>query len=146
MSPLERKAVDGAGSSAAVAGGQPGVAAIPDDPVFAEPWQAQAFAMTVALHERGLFTWGEWGQALAAQIGDGNTAADGSDYYRHWVSALERILAVKAVAKPIELEAMADAWHRAAHATPHGEPIRIENDPLRKTGRMSTDSSERREE
>ena len=28
-------------------------------PVFREPWEAQAFAMTLSLHERGLFTWPE---------------------------------------------------------------------------------------
>ena len=39
-----------------------------DAPVFDEPWQAEAFAMTVALHERGLFSWAEWAAALSAEV------------------------------------------------------------------------------
>jgi nitrile hydratase accessory protein len=77
-----------------------GVAPIPRDeegaPVFREPWEAQAFAMTLALHERGLFTWNEWAQALGAEIawaersGEG-ACRDGSDFYRHWLAAAERL-------------------------------------------------------
>ena len=34
-------------------------------PVFAEPWQAQAFALVVRLHAEGAFTWTEWAAALS---------------------------------------------------------------------------------
>ena len=66
-----------------------------DAPVFAEPWQAEAFAMTVALHERGLFSWSEWAQALSAEVKKPDAAPDGSDYYEHWLRALEKLLAAK---------------------------------------------------
>jgi nitrile hydratase accessory protein len=102
-------------------------------PVFREPWEAQAFAMTLALHERGLFTWPEWAAALSRAIRDAQAAGDcddGSTYYRHWLSALETLASEKGAASPEALTARRDAWDRAAHATPHGGPILLENDPL----------------
>jgi nitrile hydratase accessory protein len=102
-----------------------------DEPVFAEPWQAEAFAIVVALHERGLFSWSEWAEALSAEVGQGTAAPDGSDYYEHWLKALEKLLSAKGIAGPVEVEALAEAWQRAAHATPHGKPILLENDPER---------------
>jgi nitrile hydratase accessory protein len=100
-----------------------------DAPVFAEPWQAEAFAMTVALHDEGLFSWGEWAQALSAEVKKPGAATDGHDYYEHWLAALERLLASKGLAAKSDVDAMAEAWERAAHATPHGRPILLENDP-----------------
>ena len=102
-----------------------------DDPVFAEPWQAQAFAMVVALHERGLFTWAEWATALSAERARGDADPHGQDYYTHWLAALERLLSDKDVAGAPEVMALAEAWQRAAHAPPHGKPIALDNDPLR---------------
>ena len=103
------------------------------DPVFREPWEAQAFAMAVSLHQRGLFTWPEWAAALAAEIrraqADGD-CGDGTTYYRHWLSAIERLVAEKGLASEKALAERRDAWDRAAHATPHGQPILLENDPL----------------
>lgn len=101
----------------------------PQEPVFAEPWQAQAFALVVALHERGLFDWTEWAEALSKQVAKPDAAADGSDYYQHWLAALEALLAEKQVAGPETIEALSQAWRRAAQATPHGKPILLENDP-----------------
>ncbi len=100
-----------------------------DQPAFAEPWQAQAFAMTVSLHEAGLFSWGEWAEALAAEVGRPDAAADGHDYYERWLAALEKLLTAKDAARPADIDALAAAWQRAAHATPHGKPILLENDP-----------------
>ncbi len=100
-----------------------------DEPAFAEPWQAQAFAMTVSLHEAGLFSWGEWAEALSAEVKRPDAAADGHDYYELWLAALEKLLAVKGAALPADVDAFAAAWQRAAHATPHGKPILLENDP-----------------
>jgi nitrile hydratase accessory protein len=102
-----------------------------DAPVFDEPWQAQAFAMTVALHRAGLFSWTEWVEALSVEVKRPGAAADGSDYYRHWLAALEKLLVNKGVATAADMDAMAAAWRRAAHATPHGKPILLQNDPLR---------------
>ena len=102
-----------------------------DDPVFTEPWQAEAFALVVALHERGLFSWAEWAETLSTEVKSPAAAADGSDYYEHWLRALEKLLAAKGVAGTAEVDDLAAAWERAAHATPHGKPIQLENDPLR---------------
>ena len=102
-------------------------------PVFNAPWEAQAFAMTLALYERGLFTWPEWAAALAAEIGRAQAAGDpddGSTYYRHWLAAIERLAAEKGLASEARLAERREAWDRAAHATPHGRPILLENDPL----------------
>lgn len=106
-----------------------------DEPVFAEPWQAQAFALVVALHERGLFTWDEWANVLSAEVKSPDAATDGSDYYEHWLAALEKLLSMKGIAEPSEIETLAQAWRRAANATPHGKPILLENDPERAGGR-----------
>lgn len=96
-----------------------------DEPAFAEPWQASAFAMTVALNERGLFTWSEWAETL------GDELRFGDDYYDCWLRALEGILSAKDAASKGEIDRMAAAWERAAHATPHGKAIVLENDPQR---------------
>jgi nitrile hydratase accessory protein len=96
--------------------------------VFAEPWQAQAFAMVVQLHQRGLFTWREWADTLAATIADAQRAGDadlGDTYYQHWLSALERMVSVKGATSATELQRTAIAWDHAADRTPHGQPIEL---------------------
>lgn len=111
----------------------PGAPRDADGPVFGEPWQAQAFAMAVKLHERGVFTWKEWAEVLAGEIANAQAAGDpdtGSTYYRHWLSALERMVVAKGVGTARALDERKHAWDRAARATPHGNPIRLENDPL----------------
>jgi nitrile hydratase accessory protein len=100
-----------------------------DSPVFSEPWQAEAFAIVVALNERGLFSWSEWADALSAEVKRPGAAQDGSDYYDCWLRALETLLAAKGVAGEGEIDTLAAAWERAAQATPHGKPILLENDP-----------------
>ena len=100
----------------------------PADPAFREPWEAQAFAMTLALHERGLFTWPEWAEALAAQISVAQAAGDrdtGETYYHHWLAALEFLVATKGVSSATELGRWRDAWDHAADRTPHGQPIAL---------------------
>jgi nitrile hydratase accessory protein len=112
----------------AAADAVPGLPRDADGPVFAEPWEAQAFALAVALHEGGLFTWPEWADTLAGEIRRAREAGDpdtGETYYRHWLAALERLVAQKAVADPATLARYADAWGRAADRTPHGTPIEL---------------------
>ncbi|WP_220443948.1 nitrile hydratase accessory protein [Pararhodobacter zhoushanensis] len=92
----------------------------PDQP-FLAPWQAQVFGLTVALSEAGLFNWPDWTQALGAQL------ATGAEYWDAWLQALEVILTQKGVAVPDEIAALAHRWQDAAHATPHGQPILLEN-------------------
>ena len=107
------------------------VRGIPRDregPVFREPWEAQAFAMTLALHERGVFTWPEWASALAAEIKRAQAAGDadtGETYYSHWLNTLEKLVAEKGVATQDTLARYRDAWDRACDRTPHGEPIEL---------------------
>ena len=98
-------------------------------PVFREPWEAQAFAMTLALYRRGLFTWPEWAAALAAEIKRAQAAGDpdrGDTYYRHWLNALERLVAEKGVTDSASLARYRDAWDHAADRTPHGQPIELQ--------------------
>jgi nitrile hydratase accessory protein len=107
------------------------VPSIPRDaqgPVFREPWEAQAFAMALALHDRGLFTWPEWAATLGDEIKRAQAAGDpdtGETYYRHWLNALERIVAAKGLADVQMLARYRHAWHHAADRTPHGTPIEL---------------------
>jgi nitrile hydratase accessory protein len=123
--------------SKAAAQAMTAVPSIPRDaegPVFREPWEAQAFAMTLALHERGLFTWGEWAQCLAQEIKRAQDAGDpdtGETYYHHWLAALERVIAEKGVSDPATLARYRDAWDHAADRTPHGQPIELTPEDFR---------------
>jgi nitrile hydratase accessory protein len=107
------------------------VPSIPRDaegPVFREPWEAQAFAMTLTLYDRGLFTWPEWAATLAEEIKRAQAAGDpdtGETYYRHWLNALERMVAEKGVTNAQALARYRDAWDHAADRTPHGTPIEL---------------------
>jgi nitrile hydratase accessory protein len=107
----------------------PDLAALPkiprDDegPVFRAPWEAQAFAMAVMLHERGHFTWKEWAGRLADEIAAAGETDDGKRYYHHWLAALEKLVADKRIVLADELHAPPDAWEQAARNTPHGQPI-----------------------
>ncbi len=97
-------------------------------PVFREPWEAQAFAMTLVLYRQGLFTWGEWAATLAEEIKRAQATGDpdtGETYYRHWLAALERLVAEKGIADNASLARYRDAWDRAADRTPHGQPIEL---------------------
>lgn len=85
--------------------------------------------MVLALHEEGRFTWPEWTAALAARLAAAAPDDDGTRYYDHWLEALEDLLIAKGVAAAHALHDLAHAWERAAEATPHGRPIRLENDP-----------------
>ena len=97
-------------------------------PVFAEPWQAQAFALAVKLSEQGHFTWKEWAAGLAEEL---QAAArrgepdDGSRYYEHWLTALERMVTAKGLTDPAALLTRREAWAEAYRATPHGTPVEL---------------------
>jgi nitrile hydratase accessory protein len=98
-------------------------------PVFREPWEAQAFAMTLALYRRGVFTWPEWAATLAEEISRAQRAGDpdtGDTYYRHWLAALERLVADKRITDRATLKRYRDAWDHAAERTPHGTPIELQ--------------------
>lgn len=99
-----------------------------DAPVFSEPWQAQAFAMTLALHDQGFFNWSQWAQTLAESIQSAQKCGDpdvGSTYYQHWLSAIEQMTAAKGLVTEHQLQARRAAWRAAAARTPHGHPIEL---------------------
>ena len=98
-------------------------------PVFAEPWQAQAFALAVKLSEQGHFTWKEW----AATLADGLKSAaergepdDGTHYYEHWLAALERLVTAKGLTDERALHERKEAWADAYRHTPHGKPVELD--------------------
>jgi nitrile hydratase accessory protein len=101
------------------------------DPVFVEPWQAEAFALTVHLFDRGLFTWAEWAESLTTEVKRPHRDPDGQYYYDCWVEALSGLLERKGVADAATILGLQQSWQRAAEATPHGRPIQLANDPLR---------------
>lgn len=99
-----------------------------DGPEFREPWEAQAFATTLMLHERGLFSWREWAAAMARQISAAQAGGDpdrGDTYYHHWLAALESLVAAKGAGSEQELRRYRQAWDHAAQRTPHGQPIAL---------------------
>lgn len=93
---------------------------IPPEAPFDEPWQAQAFGLAVALSEGGLFTWAEWTQAFGARL------SCGGNYWDAWVQTLEGMMTERGIAGPEDVARLTHAWQDAAHATPHGVAIRLE--------------------
>jgi nitrile hydratase accessory protein len=109
-------------------------------PAFGEPWQAHAFALTLRLHERGLFSWSEWAEALSHQIAAAHAAGDadlGDTYYRHWLAALEALVIAKGASSDDELQRHQRAWDHAADRTPHGQPIELRPDDFEAGGAAS---------
>jgi nitrile hydratase accessory protein len=106
----------------------PGLPRDAGGPVFREPWEAQAFALAVALHRRGLFGWDEWAAALGEEIKAAQRAGDpdtGATYYRYWLKTLERMVAARGIADSAALARYQEAWARAVGRTPHGAPIEL---------------------
>ena len=99
-----------------------------DGPVFADPWQAQAFALAVKLSEQGHFTWAEWAETLGAEIHAAQDAGQpdlGDTYYEHWMRALERLSLEKRLVTSETITHRADEWRRAYLNTPHGQPVEL---------------------
>jgi nitrile hydratase accessory protein len=95
-------------------------------PVFAEPWEAQAFALAVNLSAQGHFTWKEWAAALAEELRAAATRGevdDGSRYYHHWLAALERLVTAKGLCDWTAMASRKEAWADAYRHTPHGKPV-----------------------
>ncbi|MBO6716778.1 MAG: nitrile hydratase accessory protein [Rhizobiaceae bacterium] len=103
-----------------------------DERGFDEPWQAQALALAFALQDAGVITAGEWAEALGRERAVHGLKDDGSDYYDSVVAALEQLIEGRGLSTKAAMEDVAAAWRRAAHATPHGMPIALENDPQRR--------------
>jgi nitrile hydratase accessory protein len=113
------------------------ISGIPRDangPVFRAPWEAHAFAMALALCEKGLFIWSEWSAMLGEEIKKAQAAGDpdtGETYYHHWLATLERMVADKGATSALSLAQHYQAWERAMHRTPHGKPIELRTDDFR---------------
>ena len=101
----------------------PGLRRGADGPVFAEPWEAQAFAMAVQLHRQGAFTWTEWAAALSEELQ--GSEDDGTAYYHHWLNALERLVTDKGLTDAHALHQTKHAWKDAYRRTPHGKPVEL---------------------
>jgi nitrile hydratase accessory protein len=99
-----------------------------EGPVFREPWECQVFALAVALHQRGVFSWADWSQGLAAQIAMAQSAGDADldCYYHHWLNALERLVVAKGASSMEELMRYHHAWEHVAGRTPHGQPFDLQ--------------------
>ncbi len=100
-----------------------------DGPVFNEPWEAQAFALTVELSKQGLFSWKEWTETFAAEIIAAQLEGDpdlGDTYYQHWVKALERLITSRGRIDGRTVTDRAELWRKAYLNTPHGKPIFLE--------------------
>jgi nitrile hydratase accessory protein len=113
----------------------PGIPRDESGPVFRAPWEAHAFAMALALYEKGLFGWREWAAMLAEEIKKAQAAGDpdtGETYYHHWLATLERLVAEKGAASGEALKEHFQAWERAMHRTPHGKPIELKPEDFRK--------------
>ena len=98
-----------------------------DGPVFDEPWQAQIFAITVMLHRKGIFTWSQWTKTLGQELQQAGPDDRAENYYYHWMGALEKLVESEKIIFPKERETRKSAWDKAARATPHGNPILLEN-------------------
>jgi nitrile hydratase accessory protein len=99
-----------------------------DGPVFAEPWQAQAFALAVKLSENEYFTWKEWAAALADELKaaeDRGEPDDGTRYYEHWLAALERLVVNKGLTDRDAMRERKEVWAEAYLHTPHGTPVEL---------------------
>jgi nitrile hydratase accessory protein len=97
-------------------------------PVFAEPWQAQAFALAVKLSEHGHFTWKEWAATLGSELkaaADRGEPDDGSRYYYHWLAALERLVTERGLTNRAAMQERKEAWAEAYRHTPHGKPVEL---------------------
>jgi nitrile hydratase accessory protein len=113
----------------------PGIPRDANGPVFRAPWEAHAFAMALALYEKGLFAWSEWAAMLGEEIKKAQAAGDsdtGQTYYHHWLATLERMTAEKGVTSEQSLAQHYGAWERAMHRTPHGKPIELRAEDFRK--------------
>ena len=98
------------------------------EPVFREPWEAHAFAMAIRLNEAGVFTWVEWAATLASEIDRAQADGDrdfGDTYYRHWLNALETLVASKGLLGVSDMARRKEEWRRVYLATPHGAPIEL---------------------
>lgn len=101
------------------------------EPVFAAPWHAQVFALTVHLNEAGHFAWADWASRFGATLKRHGLARDldgGDDYFAAWLETLESVLDQTGLADTDAVAQMRGAWKRAYLSTPHGMPVVLDGD------------------
>lgn len=96
----------------------------PDEQVFAEPWQAQAFSLAVNLHQKGLFSWAEWSETIGAKLAN-QTSAGVEDYFAAWLDALQTLIVEKQAGNSSEIHQLTEEWREAYRTTPHGKPVTL---------------------
>ena len=109
----------------------PGLPRDQEGPVFAEPWQASAFALAVSLSRQGHFSWKQWAAMLAEELKASSARGepdDGSHYYHCWLAALERLVVAERLSDNAALLECKEAWADAYRRTPHGQPVELESD------------------
>ena len=97
-------------------------------PVFAETWQADAFALMHGLVDAGVFTLAEWSTALGSAIAMAQQAGDpdlGDTYYEHWTVALESLCTAKGLLTESSIIERHQQWESAYERTPHGQPVEL---------------------
>ena len=102
----------------------PGLPRDKQGPIFAEPWQAQAFALAVRLNAEDAFSWTDWAAALSRELAR-HPGDDGSGSFLHWVSALETLATERGLVTVADLVSRKDAWAEAYRHTPHGKPVEL---------------------
>jgi len=105
-----------------------GVASDSEGPVFAQPWEAQLFAMVLELARQGVFSWAEWTKMLGAEIAavrERGETDSGTTYYRHWLATLGQLLSEKGVVQDSDVQSRMTQWREAYLNTPHGQPIQL---------------------
>ena len=103
--------------------------------VFAEPWEARAFALALTLSADGRFSWDEFRDRLIDEIAraDAVAARDATQlprgsYYECWLAALEQMLREKALLSAEEIERRAEAIAASPPAPTKAQsrgPVRI---------------------
>ena len=102
------------------------LADVDGDPVFDEPWQAQALAIADSLVQSGLFSAQDWSSALGQALSEAeaNNETDNHEtYYRCVVSALEALIATNSDIDDFAMIQKRKDWESAYLATPHGQPV-----------------------
>ncbi len=96
------------------------------EPVFDEPWQAQALAMADTLIDNGVISATLWSDMLGSELKKAQSLDADDDmttYYKAALQALELLLDQQTSVSASEVSDKRDAWERAYLATPHGQPV-----------------------
>ena len=107
--------------------------AIRPEQAFDQPWEVRAFAIAVAAFDKGRYEWPEFQQSLTEAIKRWEAGADATarwNYYEHWLTALETVLAANGLLSDEHLDETTRAVlcmpRNANHHEAHLEPVAID--------------------